>query len=262
MVIGVPLELALVLVAIALVSGVGCTTIGPGGIFVTVALYLLTPLSSAEVAGTAHVTFIAVGVLGAAAYARSGELASTDGPLLAGILSGTSILGAVAGARMNTYVSRRLFGIVLGVVAGVTGVALLYRRRTELDSVVALDPGEWRGRVAFGTLGFSLGVTAGLVGVGGPVFAVPALVLFGVPMLLAVAVAQVQAVFISGFATAEYLTQDAVSGRYALLVGVPLVVGALGGWVVAHRVDPDRLKAALGVVLIGVGLYLVVFPPG
>lgn len=261
MVIGVPFDLALVLIAIALISGIGCTTIGPGGIFVTVALYLLTPLSSAEVAGTAHVTFIAVGVLGTVAYARSGELSGTDGPLLAIILSGTSIVGAVAGARLNAYVSRRLFGIVLGVVAGVTGAALLYRRWNELDSVVTLSPNDWRGKITFGALGFSLGVTAGLVGVGGPVFAVPALVLFGVPMLLAVGVAQVQAVFISGFSTVEYLAQDAVSGRYALLVGIPLVLGALGGWVVAHRVDPDRLKATLGIVLIAVGLYLVVFPP-
>lgn len=244
------------MVVVALVSGVGCTTIGPGGIFVTIALYVLTPLSSAEVAGTAHVTFIAVGAIGALAYARSGELGDGDGYALAAVLSAASVLGALAGAHLNTYVSRRLFGVILGAVAASTGLVLLHRQRSGLASVAEVDPGTRNGRVVFGTLGFALGVTAGLVGVGGPVFAVPALVLLGVPMLLALGVAQVQAIFLSGFATAGYLTQDAVSVRYAVVVGVPLVLGAVVGWALAHRIDPERLKTVLGAVLVVVGGYL------
>ena len=254
-------ELGLVLVAVALVSGVGCTTIGPGGIFVTIALYLLTPLSSAEVAGTAHATFIAVGVLGAAAYARSGDLSTGDDYALAAVLSATSVFGALAGARLNAYVSREAFGVALGAVAAVTGVVLLLRERDRLDQFVEVDPATSTGKAVFGVVGGALGVTAGLVGVGGPVFSVPALVVLGVPMLLALGVAQVQAVFISGFATAGYLARDAVSVPYALLVGVPLALGAVAGWVIAHRVDPGRLKAALGIVLIAVGIYLGAVSP-
>ncbi|MFC6730778.1 sulfite exporter TauE/SafE family protein, partial [Natronoarchaeum mannanilyticum] len=112
-----PLGLLVVLVAVALASGVGCTTIGPGGIFATIALYALTPLSSAEVAGTAHATFIGVGVVGAVGYARSGELLGGEGRALAAILSATSVLGALAGARLNAAVSRELFGVLLGGVA-------------------------------------------------------------------------------------------------------------------------------------------------
>ena len=59
------------LVVIALFAGVGITTIGPGGIFVTIALYVLTPLPSATVAGTAHATFIATGIVASLAYVRS-----------------------------------------------------------------------------------------------------------------------------------------------------------------------------------------------
>lgn len=249
-------DLGILLVVIALVSGVGCTTIGPGGIFVTIALYVLTPLSSAEVAGTAHVTFIAVGVIGSVAYVRSGELSGGDGYALASVLSVTSILGGLVGAQLNTYVTREAFGVILGTVAALTGIVLLHRERSELESIAEVDPGSRTGNIVFSTLGFALGVTAGLVGVGGPVFAVPALVLLGTPMLLALAVAQVQAIFISGFATTGYLVQDAVSTTYALIVGIPLVLGAVVGWLIAHRVDPVRLKTALGVVLIVVGPYL------
>lgn len=245
------------LVGIALVAGVGITTIGPGGIFVTVALYALTPLSSATVAGTAHTTFVATGLMGTAAYARSGELVGDDGRGMAAILSATSIVGALAGTYLNTYVSRRLFGVLLGVIAALTGGILLYRERRELDPVVTIDVTSWRGRAALGLLGVVLGVASGLVGVGGPVLAVPALVVLGVPILLALAVAQVQSIFIAAFAAAGYFAQGAVSVPLVVLVGVPQVVGVVAGWSIAHRIDPGRLKVTLGVVLFGVGVYLI-----
>ena len=249
--------LVAVLVVIALFAGVGITTIGPGGIFVTVALYALTSLSSGEVAGTAHATFTATGVVGTLVYARSGELIGDEGYGMAAILSGASIVGALAGAHLNTYVSRRLFGILLGGVAASTGAVLLYRELRSLDPVTSIDASTRNGRAGLGVLGFGLGVAGGLVGVGGPVLAVPALVVLGVPILLALGVAQVQSIFISGFATAGYLAQGSVSAEYAALVGIPQLVGVVVGWKVAHVVDPDRLKVVLGGVLILVGGYLV-----
>lgn len=245
------------LVGIAFAAGVGITTIGPGGIFVTVALYALTPLPSGTVAGTAHATFIATGLVGTAVYARSGELVGSEGWGMAALLSATSVAGAFAGASLNAYVSRWLFGVLLGAVAALTGVVLLYREGRGLRPVVTVDTRTRRGQAALAFLGVGLGLASGLVGVGGPVLAVPALVVLGVPILPALGVAQVQSVFIAIVATAGYLTQGAVSLPLAVLVGVPQVVGVVAGWMIAHRVDPGRLKVALGGVLIAVGAYLV-----
>lgn len=258
MVAAVPPAVLALLIAIALIAGVGITTIGPGGIFVTVALYALTPLSSAAVAGTAHATFIATGLIGTVVYARSGELLGNDGRGMAAILSATSIVGALAGAHLNTYVSRRLFGVLLGAIAALTGSVLLYRERRGLDPVATVDVTTWRGRTSLGLLGVGLGVASGLVGVGGPVLAVPALVVLGVPILLALGVAQVQSIFIAAFATAGYFAQGAVSLPLVVLVGIPQVIGVVAGWTIAHRVDPNRLKVTLGIVLIAVGVYLMV----
>ncbi|SFF95367.1 hypothetical protein SAMN04488063_0908 [Halopelagius inordinatus] len=257
MIPGVSTVLLAGLVCIALVAGVGITTLGPGGIFVTVALYALTPLPSATVAGTAHATFVATGIVGTLVYARSGELVGEDGRGMAAILSAASVVGALAGAYLNSFLSRDLFGVLLGVVASLTGCLLLYRQRRELEPVVTLDPASRRGQGALGVLGFVLGVASGLVGVGGPVLAVPALVVLGVPMLLALGVAQVQSIFIAAFAAAGYVAQGAVSLPLVVLLGVPQVVGVVAGWAIAHRIDPGRLKVALGVVLVGVGVYLV-----
>lgn len=251
-------SLQLLLVVVALVSGVGITTIGPGGVFVTVALYSLTPVSSGTVAGTTQVAFVATGLAGSATYARSGEMSRPGSRTMAAVLSVASVGGAFLGAHLNAFVSRELFGVFLGSLAAFTGAVLVYREYRGLRPLYAVDASTTAGRGVLAGLGFGLGVVSGLLGVGGPVIAVPALVLIGVPMLVAVAVAQVQSVFIAAFAASGYFLQGNVALPLAVLVGVPLLVGVVLGWRVAHRVDPARLKVASGVVLFGVGVYLVV----
>lgn len=244
------------LAVVALFAGVGITTIGPGGIFLTVALFAFTSLSPGTIAGTAQVTFVATGLVGTAAYVRSGELVTGETRTLTAVLSASSVVGALVGATLNAYVSRGLFGLLLGGLATTVGAVILYRERRGFMPLATFDATTTTGKLALGALGFALGGFSGLLGVGGPVLAVPALVLVGVPMLFAIAVAQVQSIFIAAFAAAGYLAQGTVSLALAAVVGVPLVVGVLVGWRVAHLVDPNRLKVALGGVLVLVGPYL------
>ncbi|WP_227380031.1 sulfite exporter TauE/SafE family protein [Haladaptatus halobius] len=248
--------LMVLLVVIAFLSGIGITTIGPGGIFVTIALYSLTPISSAEVAGTAHATFIATGIVGSAAYLYSGEMETGASRAIATILSVTSIAGALMGAYLNTYVPRPVFGLLLGGVAMTIGGIILYRERRGFNPLYMLEAMTRKGQIILGILGFVLGICSGLLGIGGPVLAVPTLLLIGVPILLAVAVAQVQSIFIAVFAATGYFLQGDISLPLAVLVGIPLLVGVIVGWKVAHLVDPAKLKIALGLILLSVGPYL------
>lgn len=244
------------LVGIAFFAGIGCTTLGPGGIFTTIALYSLTAVSSSTVAGTAQLTFVGVGLLGSVAYFRSGELAIGDNARMAGVLSVASILGALSGAGINAHVSRDLFGLLLGGFAAVTGLIIIYRERSATLPEFDVSLTTTRGLALLAAIGLTLGVLSSLLGVGGPVIAVPVLVMLGVPMLAALAVAQVQSIFIATFATVGYALNGAVSLELAVLVGVPQLIGALLGWRIAHYVDPERLKVALGVTLVAVGPYL------
>lgn len=256
--IGVSLELALLLVVIALFAGIGITAIGPGGVFVTVALFALVPISSAQVAGTASATFVATGLLGSAVYLRSGEFVSGFARELAVLLSGTSIAGALLGSQANLLLPEWVFGYSLATFIASIGVLIIYREAVGLKPSTRLSeiPGRQR-RILIGIIGTGIGFLGGMLGVGGPIVAVPILVVLGVPMLIAVAVAQVQSVFISAFATVGYLAVDAVSLPLALLIGLPQLVGVVLGWQVAHRVDPARLRIILGVVLILIAPTLV-----
>lgn len=87
------ITVAIILVLIAFLGGIGTTTIGPGGIFVTIAVYLLLNTSPGTTAGTMSVTFIGTGLVGSIAYFRSGQLRdrSTQGSAL--ILGATSVAG-------------------------------------------------------------------------------------------------------------------------------------------------------------------------
>lgn len=253
-VLGLPVSISLV--GIAFLSGVGITTIGPGGIFVTIGLFSLTPIPSGTVAGTAHATFVATGLVGSAAYVQSGELKTGEARAVTLVLCLSSVFGALIGAYVNSFVPRTVFGLLLGVVAMTTGLTIVYRERRGLSPLYQLDATGQEGQVVLGVLGFVLGITSGLLGVGGPVIAVPALLLFGVPMLLALAVAQVQSIFIAAFATVGYLFQGSVSLPLAALVGLPLLAGVVVGWRVAHWVDPAKLKVTSGIALVVIGPYL------
>lgn len=256
MVAGLATPTLVALVAVSLFAGVGITAVGPGGVFVTAALYALTAASPGTVAGTASATFVATGLLGSAAYLRSGELAAGPERVAALLLSVAGLVGALVGVRLNALVSERLFGLLLGAFLALTGVLVWYRTRTDGATANGFDLAGVRGRTVVTAIGFAVGVPSGLLGVGGPVVAVPLLVAAGVPMLVAVAVAQVQSVFVAGFATAGYLVRGTVSFPLAVAIGVPQLVGVVAGWRLAQASDPRRLKRALAVVLVALGPYL------
>lgn len=68
----------LTLIVVAFLAGVGITAIGPGGVFVTIALSVVLQRPGL-IAGTAGATNIATGIVGSAVYANSGELRTGNG---------------------------------------------------------------------------------------------------------------------------------------------------------------------------------------
>jgi len=250
-------EIMILLLVIALIGGVCITTIGPGGIFVTIALFALLPLEPSTVAGTASATFIATGIVGSLGYLRSGELKGKVAGKAAGILSLASVIGAFSGAQINTLLDKSLFAVLLGLFVLFTGILILYRQKKQLKSESKLQIGSGKGLMWLAGVGIAVGFPGGLLGVGGPVLAVPLMVVLGVPMLLSVALAQVQSIFISGFATVGYMVHEAVDWYLALFLTIPLLIGTISGWYIAQRIKASKLQVSLALVLIVLGIYLI-----
>lgn len=246
-------EVLVALLALSFLGGMIVTTIGPGGILIVTGLYLLTPLSSAEVAGTSSATFTVGAVLGWLIYRHSGEIDQR----VAGVVSAAAAGGTGIGVQANTYLSRRLYGVILAALLAVVGCNIIYREYRDLEPRVELGRGG-RGLVAFAGIGLVIGVFGGLLGIGGAALSAPALVLVGVPMLATIAITQVVVVFTALFTASHYLLRDAIVTSLFLPITGAYLGGVGLGWWLAHRIDAARLKLALGIVLIGLALSLVI----
>ncbi|WP_370938464.1 sulfite exporter TauE/SafE family protein [Amycolatopsis sp. cg13] len=233
------------LIVTGLLAGIGITAVGPGGVLATVGLFVFTSLTPAQVAGTAIVTHVATGILGSAAFVHSGQLREPETRRLAGVLAAVAVVGTPLGVLLNSWVSTKAFGIVLGGFALVVAVFVGLKGR---ERAVGLP--------LAGAIGAGVAVVAGLVGVGGPMLAVPLLVVAGMPVLGALAAAQVQSVVIASVGTLGYVLHGAVDWRLAAIVGIPELAGVLIGWRIAHALPTKTLKAALIAVLVGIAPYL------
>lgn len=249
---GLDVPVLALLAVLGLVGGVGITAFGPGGVLVTIGLFAFTDLPASAVAGTAIVTHIGTGLLGSAAYLHSGQLRERLTRRTAGILCASALAGTPLGVLVNTAISHRSFGALLGVFVAVVAVLVWYREYrpgTRRDSEHASLP-------VLAVLGFGVAVASGLFGVGGPLLTVPLLVVLGVPLLASLAAAQVQSVVIAAVGTAGYLADGSISWSLAVLVGVPELVGVLIGWKIAHALPTRTLKYALVCVLLALAPYL------
>ena len=240
------------LMLLGLVGGIGITSLGPGGILPTIGLFTLTGLSAPVVAGTAIVTHIATGLAGSAAFFRSGQLRLPDTRRTALVLAATAALGTPLGVIINSYVSDRAFGIVLAILVTVAA-ALIWVRDRQGDGGGA--GGHPRTAVIVG-LGVAVAVLSGIIGIGGPMLAVPALIACGIPVLESLAASQVQSIVIAVVGSVGYATQGSIDWKLAVLIGVPELVGVFVGWRIAHALPSRVLKIALIVALLALAPYL------
>jgi uncharacterized protein len=239
-------------------GGVGTTALGPGGVLVTIGLYVLSALPPAAVSGTAIATNLGAAVLGTGAFMRSGQLRGAQTRRVAAVLIAAAVLGTPVGVLANAHVSGAAFGILLGVCVAVIG-ALLYvrehqrRAASRATASVAPTPG-W---IVIAIIGLGVAVVSGLFGLGGQLLSVPLLISAGIAMLPALGAAQAQSIVIAGVGTIGYALRGAVAWSLVLVMVIPLLAGALTGWRIAHAIPADRLRSVLAAVLVVTGAYLI-----
>jgi uncharacterized membrane protein YfcA len=164
-------------------------------------------------------------------------------------------LGAFASAWVSGAVQLAVFGVVMLLAA-----ALMLR-----PPRVAASDGAPRRRASWLVAidGLSVGVLAGLVGVGGGFLIVPALVLLGgMEMRLAVGTSLSIIALQSASGFVEHL---AVLGRQGLSIDWRViavfsgigVLGALGGSWIGRRVPQGALRRVFAVLLVGMAAFIL-----
>ena len=241
-------------IAVGVVAGLlaGLFGIG-GGVLVVPGLVLLAAMPHRLATGTSVAAVLPMAASGMIGYAVHGEVDVPRAALLA--------LGAVAGAVLGTSLLQRLPVVVLRWLFA----ALLTASAVQL----LVDPGDPSGAGGLGVaealalvaLGYGAGVLSGLLGIGGGVVMVPAMMLvFGLPGVLAKGTSLLVILPTSVMATWRNWRNDSVDLRTAGVVGVAGVAAAFAGAQLAVWLDPEAAAVLLAVLLLAVGLRLVLSP--
>ena len=240
---------------IGLVAGLlsGMFGVG-GGVIIVPALVLLVGMAQKRASNTSLAVIVPVAVVGIISYAVSGHLNVTA--WVPGLILGAGgVLGSLIGARLLPRVPVPVLqlGFAALLVVAIVSLFLVVPSRGEPFPLSV-----WSALGLVG-LGLAVGVLSKLLGVGGGIIIVPALLLiFGVSDLLARATSLIAMV-----PTAIAGTVDSVRSGQADFVGAALLaVGAIltppiGTWL-AQAVDPFTGNALFAVFLAAIAVQLVV----
>lgn len=264
------------LTAFGFVLGALGTLIGAGGGFVLVPiLLLLYPHESPET-----ITSISLAVVffnassGSWAYARMGSIDYKSGLLFAC----ATVPGAIAGALTTDYIPRRAFNGVFGVLMIVVGGYLIFHRngerqlmearrkrhttRTVIDKNGTNHTFSYDLRLGMG-LSVFVGYVSSLLGIGGGIIHVPALVrLLDFPVHIATATSHFILAIMALTGTLVHIATGSFSQdfvyRTVLLLGLGVLFGAQAGAWLSSRVHGVWIIRGLAVALVLVGIRIFI----
>ena len=241
-----------VLVRAGAVAGLlsGLVGVGGGVVMVPALVSRRVGLSQRCATGTSLLAILPIAAVGAVTYVVAGDRA-VDGIALVLVVPG-SILGAVAGARLTTVLPERALAMAFSALTLAAAVRLL------IPSGLGGGGGglgwSWAHAAALLGIGVVTGMASGLLGIGGGVVMVPALVLgLGLSQQLAqgTSLAAIVPTGLSGASTHARLGQvDVIAARR---LAVPGAVAAVAGAVLANHLPQTPLRVLFAVYIAAIG---------
>ena len=221
-----------------------------GGILMVPALVLVLHFDQRLAHGTSLAAVLPIAISSLTSYALAGEVDWTVGALLA--------VGAVGGAVIGTHILHRLPHDALAFAFALLLVATAGR--------LLLDHSDAGGRAALSVVGvvaliatgFATGILAGLLGVGGGIIMVPAMVVgFGLPAALAKGTSLLVIVPTSVMGTWRNRTKKNVDMRVAVILGLGGVVSAFIGGKISVGMSEALSNTLFAALLIVVAIRML-----
>ena len=262
------------LVPVGFIVGAYGTLIGAGGGFVLVPLLLLLyPQESPEVITSISLAVVFFNALsGSIAYMRLKRVDYRSGVLFAG----ATIPGAILGAITTSTIPRPLFDIFLGILMIVGSLFLIFHRHKKTDhgkgraekclvrNIVEADGTShtfsYSPTVGVG-LSLIVGYLSSLLGIGGGIIHVPALVhILNFPVHVATATSHFILAIMALTGPGGHIVQGAfhhgIRRTIALAIGV--LIGAQLGAFLSNHVRGDWIIRGLAIALGLVGIRILI----
>ena len=261
------------LIPVGFIIGAYGTLIGAGGGFVLVPmLVLLYPQEAPEVITSISLAVVFFNALsGSVAYMRLKRVDFRSGILF----SAATIPGAILGSLTTSFIPRRLFDLLLGILLIAASLFLMVHREKETGQRAQVLGGRLRNLVeADGTthtfsyspavgivLSLVVGYVSSLLGIGGGIIHVPALVhLLNFPVHVATATSHFILAIMALTGTIVHVATGAfhhgIRRTIALAIGV--LIGAQLGAVLSNRVRGVWIIRSLAIALGLVGIRILI----
>lgn len=225
-------------------------TVGVGGVLLIAYLALFTPLGIHQAAATALFTFLFTGILGTWLYQRRGSI---DWRISIPVCAAALVFGFL-GAAVSALMDARPLQVIIALIIVAAGLYILMPMRTA--------PGERDGRGRgekwlLASVGAASGFGSGFSGAGGPLFAVPLMVILRYVPLTAVATSQVLQIVAATSGSLSNLRHGFIDWRVATLVTLFELIGVVIGVKLAHVASALALRRLAGALCVVTGALLL-----
>lgn len=217
-----------------------------GGIVIVPALLTLLSMERRLAHGTSLAATVPVALASLATYSVSGNVDWA----VAAFLVGGAICGAIVGTHLLQIIPKKPLTIIFIAVILLTAVRLLVS--TEAFGRDQLTVG---GGVALIAIGFVTGTLSGLLGIGGGVIMVPAMVvLFSMPPVVAKGTSVAVIVPSAIVGTIRNRANHNVDLRIGAAIGIAGVVSAVIGSVIANSLSDSLSNSMFALLLVSVAV--------
>jgi len=240
--------------------------LGIGGGVVYTPVQVFFGLDIHQAAATSLVLIMILSIGATSVYHRAGRVDWA----VAILLEIFTAAGGFAGGFVSDYIPQRILIVVLTVAVTFSGYLMMQGRAVgDAGKAVKHAWYRWR-RTSLGEtyelnillalpISFFAGALAGMVGIGGGIIKVPMMVLlFGIPMDIAVATSGLMVGITAMGGFAGHLAKGHFDWRMALILAPGVFAGA---WIGAHtmlRVDRELLKKIFGIAMFLIASGLIV----
>ncbi len=241
-------------IAIGLIAGFLAGLFGVGGGIVAVpGLVLLLGLTQHR----AHATSMAAILATATAAAITAGLAGSVDWAVAAVLASGSAVGAYIGARLLDHIPEVWLAVAFSILATVSAVRLFIGSGDESAPTTSVD---WSPRlvVSLVLVGLVAGTLAALLGVGGGIIYVPAMVLLlGLSQHVAQGSSLAAIIPTAVVATLTNMRAGRVDKRAAIVVGLAGITAGVAGVQLALRIEGLVLQRMFAVLLVLVTIQML-----
>lgn len=222
-----------------------------GGIIIIPALITFAGFEPRLASGTSLTTIVPLALVGVVSYAIEGHVSWVAAGLLA--------LGALGGSQVGTWLLSKVRQkwLQLGFAGFMlVSVVMLFVVIPSRDSHIEIT---WGTALALVVTGFLTGVLSGLLGVGGGIIVVPALMLgFGASDLVAKGTSLLMMIPTALSGTIPNMMRKNLHVPTAIIVGLSACCTTFLGSFVAHRVSPLVANICFAIFLVAVATNLVI----